>query len=49
MKYNGIVDTVQKIYLNEGIRGFYKGLTPTVIKIFPASGLFFLFYEQMSR
>jgi|TARA_B110000285_G_C14489196_1_gene323119 hypothetical protein len=43
--YNGMIDTFQKIYRNEGISGFYKGITPSVIKIFPTSGLFFLTYE----
>ena len=43
--YNGMIDTFQKIYKNEGISGFYKGITPGVIKIFPTSGLFFLVYE----
>ena len=40
-----MIDTFAKIYKNEGIKGFYKGLTPSVIKIFPTSGLFFLVYE----
>ena len=43
--YNGMIDTFKKIYRNEGIAGFYKGMTPSVIKIFPTSGLFFLTYE----
>jgi len=43
--YKGMIDTFVKIYKNEGIKGFYKGITPSVIKIFPTSGLFFLTYE----
>lgn len=38
-------DAIMKIYKNEGVKGFYKGLTPNLIKIFPASGLFFVAYE----
>ena len=45
IRYDGMRDTIKKIYRNEGIRGFYKGMTPGVIKIFPTSGLFFLSYE----
>lgn len=45
IKYDGMIDTFAKIYKNEGIKGFYKGITPSVIKIFPTSGLFFLVYE----
>ena len=43
--YTGMVDVASKIYRNEGISGFYKGLTPNLIKVFPSSGLFFLSYE----
>jgi|LauGreDrversion4_2_1035121.scaffolds.fasta_scaffold79620_4 hypothetical protein len=43
--YKGVIDAFRKIYRNEGIRAFYKGLTPLAIKIFPSSGLFFLTYE----
>ena len=40
-----MVDTFRKIFKNEGITAFYKGLTPNLLKIFPTSGVFFLFYE----
>ena len=43
--YRGVVDCFRKIYKNEGVGAFYKGLTPLVIKIFPSSGVFFLAYE----
>ena len=43
--YNGMLDVARKIYTNEGVSGFYKGLTPNLIKVFPSSGLFFLAYE----
>lgn len=45
--YNGIVDCAQKILRNEGVKGFYKGLTPNMVRIFPSSGLFFLVYESV--
>ena len=45
VKYEGMIDTFIKIYKNEGIKGFYKGLSPLLLKIFPSSGVFFLFYE----
>ena len=43
--YTGVIDCFRKMYKNEGIGAFYKGLTPLVIKIFPSSGVFFLAYE----
>ena len=38
-------DVATKIYRNEGVLGFYKGLTPNLIKVSISSGLFFLSYE----
>jgi hypothetical protein len=46
IKYTGMRDVAKKIYQNEGVAGFYKGLTPNLIKVFPSSGLFFLAYES---
>ena len=43
--YNGIFDIIRKIYINEGITGFYKGIVPNQLRIFPTAGLFFLSYE----
>lgn len=43
--YRGIRDIIIKVYKNEGITGFYKGLSPNMLRIFPSSGLFFLVYE----
>ena len=46
IRYNGMIDTIVKMYKYEGINAFYKGLTPSVVKIFPTSGLFFIGYEM---
>lgn len=43
--YKGTLDAFSKIYRNEGLLGFYKGFTPSLLRIFPTSGIFFLFYE----
>ena len=40
-----MVDVARKIYRNEGMAAFYKGLTPNLLKVFPSAGLFFLLYE----
>lgn len=45
IRYHGMIDTFQKIYKYEGIPGFFKGLTPSILKLFPTSGIFFLVYE----
>ena len=45
VRYTGMIDCATKIMKYEGVKGFYKGLTPAVLKIFPTSGLFFIGYE----
>ena len=49
VEYNGMIDVARKIYKNEGITAFYKGLTPNLLKVFPSAGLFFLSYEATLR
>lgn len=49
IEYKGMVDCATKMYRNEGMQAFYKGLTPNLIKVFPSSGLFFLSYELTMR
>jgi len=48
-KYNGIVDCVKKIYKYEGIRGFYRGLIPCYIKIFPSLGIQFYMLDFLKN
>ena len=38
-------DSAKSIWYNEGIKGFYKGCLPNLLRVFPHSGVFFLFYE----
>lgn len=45
--YHGIRDCMTKIYKNNGIRGLYRGVGPSLYGIFPYSGLKFYFYEAM--
>ena len=34
-RYTGILDVARKTYQAEGWRGFYRGLLPTLAKVFP--------------
>ncbi|XP_072964474.1 mitochondrial carrier protein CoAc2 [Typha angustifolia] len=45
--YKGILDCVIKIYRQNGLRGLYRGVAPSLYGIFPYSGLKFYFYEEM--
>jgi solute carrier family 25 folate transporter 32 len=43
--YTSVRDVVKKIYLNEGMVGFYKGLSTNLVRVVPATCLTFLVYE----
>lgn len=43
--YTGMLNGVSQIYSTEGMKGFYRGLTPTLIKEIPYSSLGYAFYE----
>ena len=43
--YSGTMDATRKIYLGEGVKGFFKGIVPTFATIAPYSGLQFAFYS----
>lgn len=48
-KYMGIVDCVRKTYAAQGIRGFFKGFIPTLIRSPFANGATFAAFEITLR
>ncbi|KAI9360003.1 mitochondrial carrier domain-containing protein [Zopfochytrium polystomum] len=46
--YKGTIGTVQRIYSNEGMVGFYKGLGPNLIRVLPGTIITFVVYEGVS-
>jgi solute carrier family 25 phosphate transporter 23/24/25/41 len=48
-RYGGAADVVRKTYLQEGYRGFYKGLAPTLLKVVPAASISYVCYEGMKH
>jgi len=34
--YDGVFDAIRKTYTIDGVRGFYRGLTPNLLKVIPA-------------
>jgi solute carrier family 25 folate transporter 32 len=46
-QYKNVRDAVQTIAKDEGLRGFYRGLAPTLISAVPAAVLTLLSYEKM--
>ncbi|KAL3431219.1 mitochondrial carrier domain-containing protein [Aspergillus tetrazonus] len=47
--YNSVMDVARKTVQSEGIRGFYKGLTPNLLKVAPAVSISYVVYENSKR
>jgi solute carrier family 25 (mitochondrial phosphate transporter), member 23/24/25/41 len=47
--YDGILDVVRKTLKAEGVRGFYKGITPNLLKVAPAVSISYVVYENAKR
>ena len=43
----GAWDVVGKVFKNEGLAGFYKGLAPNIVRVLPSTCVTFLVYENM--
>ncbi|KAJ2544505.1 Mitochondrial carrier protein ymc2 [Coemansia sp. RSA 1933] len=48
-KYNGSVDCVRKIMRQEGIKGFFRGITPCLLRAAPANAATFVGFEMALR
>lgn len=44
--YTGFFDAVSKIYVDEGLKGFYKGLIPSLVLV-TNGALNFMIYENL--
>jgi len=44
--YAGVLDVIRQTWRYEGLRGFYKGLSPYMIHVTPNICLVFLIYEK---
>ncbi|KYR00575.1 mitochondrial substrate carrier family protein [Tieghemostelium lacteum] len=48
-RYSGMIDCAKKIYKIDGLKGFWKGFTPCLLRTFPANGATFVAYEMVIR
>ncbi|CAI9785592.1 unnamed protein product [Fraxinus pennsylvanica] len=46
-KGNVIVGSLQQIFRKEGLRGMYRGLSPTVLALLPNWAVYFTIYDQL--
>ncbi|KAG0213779.1 hypothetical protein BGX31_001213, partial [Mortierella sp. GBA43] len=47
--YTSTLDVFRKTYEKEGVRGFYKGMVPTLTKVVPAVSISYVVYEYSKR
>lgn len=47
--YNGMSDVFWKTLQSEGLRGFYKGILPNLLKVVPSASIMYLVYEKMKK
>eukprot|EP01038_Epipyxis_sp_PR26KG_P005925 gene5925-8172_t len=45
VKYKGVTDCMRTIYINEGIKGFYRGIIPTTVKSVVATAITFAAFD----
>ncbi|RWS07476.1 Solute carrier family 25 member 38-like protein [Dinothrombium tinctorium] len=48
-QYASISEAIKMTYFKEGARGLFKGLTPTLLRDAPFSGLYYMFYSQLKN
>jgi len=48
-QYKGIMDAVNKIYAQEGMRSFYRGYLPNLLGIIPYAGIDLAIYETLKK
>lgn len=45
LRYRGLIDVLRKVFRNEGLKGLYRGVSPSLIKAAPNSAVTFAAYE----
>ena len=48
-KYKNLIDGINQIYKNEGLKAFTKGLKPLIIKEVPSKTLFYILYQYIMK
>ncbi|KAH7276856.1 hypothetical protein KP509_39G024700 [Ceratopteris richardii] len=48
-RYKGMIDAFLRTYREEGLRAFYKGLIPNLLKVIPAASITYIAYEEARK
>jgi solute carrier family 25 folate transporter 32 len=49
VRYLGVMDVIKRLFQMTGLRGFYRGLLPNVIRVLPGTCVTFAVYETLSK
>ncbi|KAL4652915.1 hypothetical protein ACB092_01G265900 [Castanea dentata] len=47
--YKGMADVFRRTFQHEGLRGFYKGIFPNMLKVVPSASITYMVYESMKK
>lgn len=47
--YQGMADVFRRTFQHEGLRGFYKGIFPNLLKVVPSASITYMVYESMKK
>lgn len=47
--YDGMSDMFRRTFQHEGVRGFYKGIFPNLLKVVPSASITYMVYEAMKK
>lgn len=47
--YKTMTSTIRKIYIHEGIGGFFKGCITNAIRVAPGAAITFVVYEEVTK
>ena len=48
-KYHSLTDITVRLVKDEGVKGFYKGIVPNLLKGIPQRGIYFYCYELLKN
>nr|CAB3461739.1 unnamed protein product [Digitaria exilis] len=48
-RYKGVIDCIRKVYLKEGVAGFYRGCATNLLRTTPAAVITFTSFEMIHR
>ncbi|KFM69780.1 Mitochondrial folate transporter/carrier, partial [Stegodyphus mimosarum] len=48
-EYSGVLEVIKRTWRYEGLKGYYKGLVPNLLKVTPATAITFVVYENVAK